>query len=83
MCESLHGERQCNGNCALPAGQLPSLGDVKEVAEAYHQLEENVRFTRAVCKQGGHWGVGIQRKLTPNFLLVGRSALKRWASQRD
>ncbi|KAM6258646.1 melanophilin isoform 1-T1 [Spheniscus humboldti] len=45
VCESLHGERQCNGNCALPAGQLPSLGDVKEVAEAYHQLEENVYLT--------------------------------------
>ncbi|NWU77456.1 MELPH protein, partial [Onychorhynchus coronatus] len=40
--ESLHGESQCNGSCALPAGQLPSLGDGKEVAEAYRELEENV-----------------------------------------
>lgn len=43
--ESLHGEGQCNGGCALPAGQLPSLGDGKEVSEAYHELEENVYLT--------------------------------------
>ncbi|NXE76136.1 MELPH protein, partial [Cochlearius cochlearius] len=45
VCESLHGESQCNGSCALPAGQLPSLGDGKEVAEAYRELEENVYLT--------------------------------------
>lgn len=79
MCESLHGESQCNGGCALPAGQLPSLGDGKEVAEAYRELEENVRFTRAFRKQGGHRGaggrgVGIERKPLPpkkNFSLAG------------
>ncbi|NXF06541.1 MELPH protein, partial [Smithornis capensis] len=43
--ESLHGESQCNGGCALPTGQLPSLGDGKEVAEAYRELEENVYLT--------------------------------------
>ncbi|XP_051642741.1 melanophilin isoform X6 [Manacus candei] len=43
--ESLHGESRCNGGCALPAGQLPSLGDGKEVAEAYRELEENVYLT--------------------------------------
>ncbi|NXN72159.1 MELPH protein, partial [Himantopus himantopus] len=43
--ESLHGESQCNGSCAPPAGQLPSLGDGKEVAEAYRELEENVYLT--------------------------------------
>ncbi|XP_027533878.1 melanophilin isoform X3 [Neopelma chrysocephalum] len=43
--ESLHGESQCNGGCALSAGQLPSLGDGKEVAEAYRELEENVYLT--------------------------------------
>ncbi|KFP80851.1 Melanophilin, partial [Acanthisitta chloris] len=43
--ESLHGESQCNGGCALPAGQLPSLGDGKKVAEAYRELEENVYLT--------------------------------------
>uniref|UniRef100_A0A8D0FDR2 Melanophilin n=1 Tax=Strix occidentalis caurina TaxID=311401 RepID=A0A8D0FDR2_STROC len=45
VCESLHGESQCNGGCALPTGQLPSLGDGKEVAEAYRELEENVYLT--------------------------------------
>ncbi|XP_063197346.1 melanophilin isoform X3 [Chroicocephalus ridibundus] len=45
VCESLHGESQCNGGCALPAGRLPSLGDGKEVAEAYRELEENVYLT--------------------------------------
>ncbi|NXT91073.1 MELPH protein, partial [Anhinga rufa] len=45
VCESLHGESQCNGSCALPAGQLPSLGDGKEVAEVYRELEENVYLT--------------------------------------
>ncbi|XP_072730470.1 melanophilin [Ciconia boyciana] len=45
VCESLHGESQCNGSCAPPAGQLPSLGDGKEVAEAYRELEENVYLT--------------------------------------
>ncbi|XP_032866638.2 melanophilin isoform X2 [Tyto alba] len=45
VCESLHGESRCNGGCALPAGQLPSLGDGKEVAEAYRELEENVYLT--------------------------------------
>ncbi|XP_065493282.1 melanophilin [Caloenas nicobarica] len=45
VCESLHGESQCNGGCALHAGQLPSLGDGKEVAEAYRELEENVYLT--------------------------------------
>ncbi|NWI62229.1 MELPH protein, partial [Todus mexicanus] len=45
VCESLHGESQCNGGCGLPAGQLPSLGDGKEVAEAYRELEENVYLT--------------------------------------
>ncbi|XP_014807209.1 PREDICTED: melanophilin isoform X6 [Calidris pugnax] len=45
VCESLHGESQCNGGCALPEGQLPSLGDGKEVAEAYRELEENVYLT--------------------------------------
>ncbi|KFO92443.1 Melanophilin, partial [Buceros rhinoceros silvestris] len=45
VCESLHGETQCNGGCALPVGQLPSLGDGKEVAEAYRELEENVYLT--------------------------------------
>ncbi|KFQ29673.1 Melanophilin, partial [Merops nubicus] len=44
-CESLHGESQCSGGCALPAGQLPSLEDRKEVAEAYRELEENVYLT--------------------------------------
>lgn len=83
MCESLHGESQCNGGCALHAGQLPSLGDGKEVAEAYRELEENVRFKRACCKQGGHGGVGIQRMPHSSFLLVGRSALKGWTPQRD
>ncbi|KFQ28158.1 Melanophilin, partial [Mesitornis unicolor] len=43
--ESLHGESQCNSGCALPTGQLPSLGDRKEVAEAYRELEENVYLT--------------------------------------
>lgn len=66
VCESLHGETQCNGGCALPVGQLPSLGDRKEVAEAYRELEENVRFTGAFCKQGGHQGMGIWRK-PPNI----------------
>ncbi|NXJ64207.1 MELPH protein, partial [Rostratula benghalensis] len=42
VCESLHGQSQCNSGCALPEGQLPSLGDRKEVAEAYRELEENV-----------------------------------------
>ncbi|NXJ75775.1 MELPH protein, partial [Trogon melanurus] len=45
VCESLHGENQCNGGCAFPAGQLPSLGDGKEAAEAYRELEENVYLT--------------------------------------
>ncbi|XP_074950211.1 melanophilin isoform X1 [Phalacrocorax aristotelis] len=45
VCESLHGESQCNSSCALPAGQLPSLGVGKEVAEAYRELEENVYLT--------------------------------------
>ncbi|XP_074766484.1 melanophilin isoform X1 [Athene noctua] len=45
VCESLHGESQCNGGCALPTGQLPSLGDGKEVAEAYRELEENLYLT--------------------------------------
>ncbi|XP_053926600.1 melanophilin isoform X3 [Cuculus canorus] len=45
VCESLHGESQCNGGCALPTGQLLSLGDRKEVAEAYRELEENVYLT--------------------------------------
>ncbi|NXV19652.1 MELPH protein, partial [Cepphus grylle] len=45
VCESLHGESQCNGGCALPAGRLPSLGDGEEVAEAYRELEENVYLT--------------------------------------
>lgn len=56
MCESLHGESQGSGGCGLPAGQLPSLGDGKEVAEVYRELEENVRFMRAFCKQRGHRG---------------------------
>ncbi|NXG27781.1 MELPH protein, partial [Dromaius novaehollandiae] len=43
--ESLHGESQGNGNGALPGGQLPSLKDGKEVAEAYRELEENVYLT--------------------------------------
>ncbi|NWI61333.1 MELPH protein, partial [Calyptomena viridis] len=43
--ESLHGQSQCNGGRALPAGQLPSLGDGKEVAEVYRELEENVYLT--------------------------------------
>ncbi|NXU90231.1 MELPH protein, partial [Xiphorhynchus elegans] len=43
--ESLHGENQCNGGCALPSGQLPSLGDGKEVAEVFRELEENVYLT--------------------------------------
>ncbi|XP_075612054.1 melanophilin isoform X5 [Balearica regulorum gibbericeps] len=43
--ESLHGENRCNGGCDLPAGQLPSLGDGKEVAEVYRELEENVYLT--------------------------------------
>uniref|UniRef100_A0A8C0BGF4 Melanophilin n=1 Tax=Buteo japonicus TaxID=224669 RepID=A0A8C0BGF4_9AVES len=45
VCESLHGESQCNGSCALSAGQLLSLGDGKEVAEVYRELEENVYLT--------------------------------------
>ncbi|XP_009899133.2 melanophilin isoform X2 [Dryobates pubescens] len=45
VCESLHGESQCNTGCGLPTGQLPSLGDGKEVAEAYRELEENVYLT--------------------------------------
>ncbi|NWS56025.1 MELPH protein, partial [Chunga burmeisteri] len=44
-CESLHGESQCNDSSALPAGQHPSLGDGKEVAEVYRELEENVYLT--------------------------------------
>ncbi|NXE98662.1 MELPH protein, partial [Menura novaehollandiae] len=40
--ESLHGESQ---GSALPAGQLPGLGDGKEAAEAYRELEENVYLT--------------------------------------
>lgn len=67
--ESLHGESQ---GCALPAGQLPGLADGKEVAEAYRELEENVRLPRA----SGQRGVGTQRNPPQNFLLVGRSALK-------
>ncbi|NXX86208.1 MELPH protein, partial [Urocolius indicus] len=43
--ESLHGESQCNGGCALPTGQLSSPGDRKEVAEEYRELEENVYLT--------------------------------------
>ncbi|XP_068803902.1 melanophilin isoform X10 [Struthio camelus] len=43
--ESLHGESQCSGNCALPGGQLPSPKDGNEVAEAYRELEENVYLT--------------------------------------
>ncbi|KAM6421247.1 melanophilin [Rhynochetos jubatus] len=43
--ESLHGESQCNGSYALPTGQLPSLGDGKEVAGEYRELEENVYLT--------------------------------------
>ncbi|XP_074451595.1 melanophilin isoform X3 [Larus michahellis] len=53
VCESLHGESQCNGGCALPAGQLPSLGDGKEVAEAYRELEENVYLTAGKTYQLG------------------------------
>ncbi|XP_061235070.1 melanophilin isoform X2 [Neopsephotus bourkii] len=45
VCELLHGERQCNGGCVLPAGHPPSLGNGKEVAEAYRELEENVYLT--------------------------------------
>ncbi|XP_064015510.1 melanophilin isoform X5 [Pogoniulus pusillus] len=45
VCESLHGESQGNGGCGLPAGQLPRLGDGKEVAEVYRELEENVYLT--------------------------------------
>uniref|UniRef100_A0A8B9FV68 Melanophilin n=1 Tax=Amazona collaria TaxID=241587 RepID=A0A8B9FV68_9PSIT len=45
VCELLHGESQCNGGCVLPAGHPPSLGDGKEVAEAYRELEENVYLT--------------------------------------
>ncbi|KAM9550245.1 melanophilin isoform 1-T1 [Guaruba guarouba] len=45
VCELLHGESQCNGGCILPAGHPPSLGDGKEVAEAYRELEENVYLT--------------------------------------
>ncbi|NXS42068.1 MYRIP protein, partial [Balaeniceps rex] len=51
VCESLHGESQCNGSCSLPAGQLPSLGDGKEVAEAYRELEENVYLTAGKAYQ--------------------------------
>ncbi|NXQ26322.1 MELPH protein, partial [Alaudala cheleensis] len=40
--ESWHGESQ---GCVLPAGQLPSLADGKEVAEVYRELEENVYLT--------------------------------------
>ncbi|XP_027746138.1 melanophilin isoform X1 [Empidonax traillii] len=43
--ESLHGESRCEGGCALPAGQLPSPADGREVAEAYRELEENVYLT--------------------------------------
>ncbi|NXR14514.1 MELPH protein, partial [Semnornis frantzii] len=45
VCESLHGESQGSGGCGFPAGQLPSLGDGKEVAEVYRELEENVYLT--------------------------------------
>ncbi|KFQ11806.1 Melanophilin, partial [Leptosomus discolor] len=45
VCESLHGKSQYNGSCALSTGQLPSLGDGKEVAEVYRELEENVYLT--------------------------------------
>ncbi|XP_033921721.1 melanophilin isoform X3 [Melopsittacus undulatus] len=45
VCELLHGESQCNGGCVLPAGHPPSLGDGKEVTEAYRELEENVYLT--------------------------------------
>uniref|UniRef100_A0A672UC14 Melanophilin n=1 Tax=Strigops habroptila TaxID=2489341 RepID=A0A672UC14_STRHB len=44
VCE-LYGENQCTGGCVLPAGHPPSLGDGKEVAEAYRELEENVYLT--------------------------------------
>lgn len=74
MWESLHGESQ---GCALPAGQLPGLADGKEVAEAYRELEENVRLPRAF----GQREVGIQRNAPQNFLLAGRSALKGWSAE--
>ncbi|NWQ86407.1 MELPH protein, partial [Burhinus bistriatus] len=51
VCESLHAESQCNGSCALTAGHLPSLGDGKEVAEAYRELEENVYLTAGTTYQ--------------------------------
>lgn len=43
-CELLYGESQSNGGRVLPAGHPPSLADGKEVAEAYRELEANVRF---------------------------------------
>ncbi|XP_010167035.2 melanophilin-like [Antrostomus carolinensis] len=45
VCESLHGKTQWHGGCALPVGHLPSLGDGKEVAQVYCELEENVYLT--------------------------------------
>ncbi|NXL50963.1 MELPH protein, partial [Podilymbus podiceps] len=45
VCESLQVESQCNNGCGLPTGQLPNLGDEKEMAEAYRELEENVYLT--------------------------------------
>ncbi|NXA14725.1 MELPH protein, partial [Sapayoa aenigma] len=40
--EALHGESQCSGGRALPAGRLPSPAEGREAAEAYCELEENV-----------------------------------------
>ncbi|NXX19259.1 MELPH protein, partial [Podargus strigoides] len=45
VCKSLHGESQCHSSSVLPAGQLPSLGDGKEVAKTYRELEENLYLT--------------------------------------
>lgn len=59
--ESLHGESQA---CALPAGQLPGLADGKEVAEAYRELEENVRLPKASGQQGGWEHKGIPPKIS-------------------
>uniref|UniRef100_A0A8B9CX53 Melanophilin n=1 Tax=Anser brachyrhynchus TaxID=132585 RepID=A0A8B9CX53_9AVES len=45
VCESVHGESQCNGPCAPLGGQRPSLEDGEGLAEAYRELEENVYLT--------------------------------------
>lgn len=67
VCESVHGDSQHNGPCAPLGGQHPSLEGGKEVAEAYRELEENVRFLRVFWEQGGN------AESLPDFLLSQHS----------